>query len=163
MRKLVWCLSAIVILLSGCFKKDTECTDDDNKVAPASEEQAVAAYLSANSIQATKHANNMYYQIVSLGSGEVPGPCASVTINYSGHTTTNTRAFDEGSNADFQLKALISGMKKGIPLIRRGGRIILYIPPSLGYGSNNIKDNNGTVIIPANSILIFDVTLVDFR
>jgi FKBP-type peptidyl-prolyl cis-trans isomerase FkpA len=38
----------------------------------------------------------------------------------------------------------------------------LYIPPTLGYGSREIKDNLGNVIIPANSILIFDIELLNF-
>jgi FKBP-type peptidyl-prolyl cis-trans isomerase FkpA len=38
----------------------------------------------------------------------------------------------------------------------------LYIPPFLAYGSKEIKDDGGNVIIPANSILIFDLTLNSF-
>ncbi|MFL5743319.1 MAG: hypothetical protein ACJ751_01540 [Niastella sp.] len=36
------------------------------------------------------------------------------------------------------------------------------MPPTLAYGSTDIKDNSGTVIIPANSILIFDITMSSF-
>ena len=42
----------------------------------------------------------------------------------------------------------------GIPMIKPGGKIKLYCPPSLAYGNQA----NGT--IPANSILIFEVELV---
>jgi FKBP-type peptidyl-prolyl cis-trans isomerase FkpA len=58
---------------------------------------------------------------------------------------------------------LIEGWKIGLPLIQKSGKIKLYIPPSLGYGASDIKDNNGVVVIPANSMLIFDVSLVDFQ
>ena len=161
MRKLVLCLSAIVILLTGCFKKDTECKDDDKAVAPATEEQVVAAYVNSNGIAAVKHSNNMYYQIITPGAAAKPSACSNVKINYIGRTTASSTEFDKGTNAAFALKALISGMKKGIPLIGKGGRIMLYIPPSLGYGPNDVKNGAGQVIIPANSTLIFDVTLVD--
>lgn len=162
MRKIVLCLSAIVILFSSCFKKDTECTDDDKSVASAAEEQTLAAYISTNSITAVKHSSNMYYQVINPGAAAKPSPCSGVSINYVGRTTANSTPFDQGNNSSFSLKALISGMKKGIPLIGKGGRIILYIPPSLGYGANDVKNGN-VVIIPANSYLIFDVTLVDFN
>jgi FKBP-type peptidyl-prolyl cis-trans isomerase len=39
-------------------------------------------------------------------------------------------------------------------LIKPGGRIILYLPPSLGYGPY------GAGSIPGNAGLIFEVTLV---
>jgi FKBP-type peptidyl-prolyl cis-trans isomerase FkpA len=48
---------------------------------------------------------------------------------------------------------LILGWQYGIPLVKAGGRIMLYLPPSLGYGSQS------TGTIPANSVLIFDITL----
>jgi FKBP-type peptidyl-prolyl cis-trans isomerase len=35
----------------------------------------------------------------------------------------------------------------------------LYIPPYLAYGAQDIKDTNGNVIVPGNSILIFDIGL----
>ena len=38
----------------------------------------------------------------------------------------------------------------------------LYIPPALAYGSKEIKDESGKVIIPANSILVFDISLTSF-
>jgi FKBP-type peptidyl-prolyl cis-trans isomerase FkpA len=46
------------------------------------------------------------------------------------------------------------GWKLGLPLIKAGGKIKLYLPPSLGYG-NSVSGN-----IPANSILVFEITLV---
>jgi FKBP-type peptidyl-prolyl cis-trans isomerase FkpA len=52
------------------------------------------------------------------------------------------------------LGQLIVGWQKGLPLISSGGKITLYIPPSLGYGSAAAGS------IPANSILIFDIELI---
>jgi len=75
---------------------------------------------------------------------------------------TNGTVFDQspaGGTKTFTLGGLIPGWQKGIPLISSGGKITLYIPPSLGYGSVDVKQNN-IVIIPANSILIFEIDLV---
>ena len=83
-------------------------------------------------------------------------------INYTG-LLSNGHKFDEGKNVAFTLGSLMEGWKKGLPLIQKGGKIKLYIPPSLGYGSSDIKDNNGAVVIPANSMLIFDISLLDFQ
>jgi FKBP-type peptidyl-prolyl cis-trans isomerase FkpA len=72
---------------------------------------------------------------------------------------TNETVFDGTSStpARFTLNQLISGWQLGVPLIKKGGRLILYLPPSLAYGSR------ASGPIPANSVLIFEITLVDFQ
>lgn len=55
------------------------------------------------------------------------------------------------------------GWQKGLPYIKGGGKIKLYIPPSLGYGAKDVKDDMGNVIIPANSILVFSLELTDVK
>lgn len=73
---------------------------------------------------------------------------------------TNGTIFDQtqGNNTySNYLTSLIKGWTNGVPYIKTGGRIILYIPPTLGYGSQA----NGP--IPANSILIFDIDLINVQ
>jgi FKBP-type peptidyl-prolyl cis-trans isomerase FkpA len=77
-----------------------------------------------------------------------------VRIAYTGQLTDGTE-FDKNLNASFALSNLIKGWQQAMPLIGEGGFIKMYLPPSLGYGSVD-KGN-----IPANSILIFDVELMD--
>jgi FKBP-type peptidyl-prolyl cis-trans isomerase FkpA len=161
--KFTWCLLLLAVLTGGCFKKDSGCSySESNAVAPASEEQMVKDYLAAHSINATKHKSNMYYEIVSQGAGGSPGVCSQIVISYTGSLTSG-QVFDQSTNAVFVLGSLIDGWKQGLPLIQKGGRIKLYIPPSLGYGGNDIMDDNHNVIIPKNSMLIFDITLTDFQ
>ncbi len=163
MRCIAVILLFMMIVTSGCLKKGNDCPyKNENKVAPIAEEQAVLSYLTANSIIASKHGSGVYYEILAPGGGAVPGLCSTVLIKYSGKLTNGT-VFDSSNNAVFTLGSLIEGWKIGLPLIKTGGEIRLYIPPTLGYGSVDVKDNNGTVIIPANSILIFTITLSDVQ
>jgi FKBP-type peptidyl-prolyl cis-trans isomerase FkpA len=77
-------------------------------------------------------------------------------VKYVGKLTDGT-VFDQtqGSNTfSTYLYNVIRGWTNGLPYIKPGGKIHLYIPPTLGYGSQAI----GT--IPGNSILIFDVELI---
>ena len=161
MRNLVWGLLCFV-LFNAC-KKDSGCGySDQNIVAPVSEQQAVKDYLTSNNVYtALKDSTGFYYEIVNGGDGNgTPGLCSQVELTYTGQLT-NGHVFDQATTA-FTLGATIEGLRKGLPLIKKGGHIKLYIPPTLAYGSTDIKDNSGTVIIPANSILIFDITMNSF-
>ncbi|MDX2048465.1 MAG: FKBP-type peptidyl-prolyl cis-trans isomerase [Chitinophagaceae bacterium] len=169
MRKIVL-LSATVLLFSGCIKTNTgnnSCPyQDDNIIVPAGEIQALEAYLSGQGItNTTKHSGSFYYKVQTQGIGNSAGLCNQIVIKYKG-SLTNGNVFDQTPNTPgsdtrvFILGELIPGWKKGIPLIQQGGKITLYLPPSLGYGASDIKDNSGNVVIPGNSILIFEVELV---
>ncbi|AEV97397.1 hypothetical protein A4D02_33200 [Niastella koreensis] len=161
MRNLVWGLLCFV-LLNAC-KKDSGCGYSDQKiVAPVAEQQAVKDYLTSNNINsALKDSTGFYYEILNTGDGTgTPGLCSQVELNYTGQLTSG-HVFDQANTA-FTLGATIEGLRKGLPLIKKGGHIKLYIPPTLAYGNTDVKDNSGTVVIPANSILIFDITMNSF-
>lgn len=157
-------------VLSSCIKGSSGndvCNYDPCAVkASANEEQAIQIYLTNNGIQADKHCSGMYYKIETPGTGKKPNVCSYVTVNYVG-TLTNGNKFDETTPItgprSFPLTGVILGWQNGIPLINEGGRIRLFIPPSLGYGNQDRKDENGNLVIPAGSILIFDVELKQVR
>jgi FKBP-type peptidyl-prolyl cis-trans isomerase FkpA len=158
MKKTALTSLCIIFLLSACTKKEiNSCTYTDSPiVAPQSEINAVQAYLSLKGISATQHPSGLFYAIDDPGTGTVtPGLCNGISVLYTGKLTSGT-IFDQSSGqpSSNTLGQLIVGWQKGIPLIKAGGKIRLYIPPSLGYGSSAI----GT--IPPNSILIFEVELV---
>lgn len=156
MKKILGAL-LMVSLFSGCLKKnDSEfrCTYNDCAiVAPAAEVQQVQDYLTANNLTATKHCSGLFYTVVNEGTGTRPTVCNNIAFTYVGKLTNGT-TFDEATSpVVFNLSQLITGFKNGIPLIKAGGSIRLYVPPTLGYGSRQA----GT--IPPNSILVFDVGL----
>ena len=163
MKKLL-ALSLVCILVFGCKKNDNDCNYDACAVkAPASEIQAVKDYLAANNITtATEHCSGLFYKIEAAGSGTAPDACSYVTIKYLGKLTNGT-IFDQTQGANTYsnyLTSLIRGWTNGVPFIKTGGTIHLYIPPTLGYGAADQKDQNGTVVIPGNSVIIFEVQLI---
>ena len=161
MRNLVWGLLCFVLFFS--CKKESGCGySDQHVVAPLSEQQAVKDYLTTSNVSAAlKDSSGFYYEIVGSGEGNgSPGLCSQGELSYKGQLT-NGHVFEQASTA-FTLGSSIEGLRKGLPLIKKGGHIKLYIPPTLAYGSKEIKDNSGTVIIPANSILVFDITMNSF-
>ncbi|MGH7653637.1 MAG: FKBP-type peptidyl-prolyl cis-trans isomerase [Gemmatimonadaceae bacterium] len=106
----------------------------------------------------TRTSDGVYYQDSPAGTGASPVPQAQVTVNYTGYLT-NGSVFDTSVGKTpfkftFGVGQVIAGWDEGLLGMKVGGTRTLVIPPSLGYGANA----NGP--IPANSILVFTVTLV---
>lgn len=141
----------LAVTLLGCGNKDkgnscTTATEDDVKMQK---------YITDNGVSATKHASGLYYQIIEPGTGSTPTINSTVKAKYTG-TYTNKTSFD-GGEASFPLGGVIEGWQIGIPLIKQGGKIKLIIPPYLAYGCNDYRG------IPGNSVLVFDVELLEVK
>ena len=115
-----------------------------------------APSLNVNLAASTKTASGLYYRDITVGAGAlVPvASGASVTTTYAGYLRNGTE-FDSGNLPAFTTGtgAVIDGYDEGVRGMRVGGQRQLIIPPSLGYGSR------ASGSIPANSILIFVITL----
>ena len=149
----------LIASFSGCLKSSEgsyTCTYDPcGRKAPASEITAVQNYLSAKSItNAVQHCSGLFYVIENAGTGQNPSVCSNIGVTYEGRLTDGT-VFDSKTNeVAFNLGQVIAGWQNALPLIKAGGRIHLYIPPSLAYGST------GSGSIPPNAILVFKVDLL---
>ncbi len=82
----------------------------------------------------------------------------TVTVNYTGALAKNGNVFesslDSGQSATFPLSGVIPGWTQGLPGMKVGETRRVLIPSALGYGAS------GSGTIPANSDLVFDVTLI---
>lgn len=145
------------LLLNSCVKNAAEC-EKITAVAPAAEVEALRAYLSSKGITATEDYRGFFYIIDNEGTGSNPTTCNNITTTYTGKLTDDS-IFDSGENVQFALGGSIIGWKAGIPLIKEGGSITLYLPPSMAYGTVGAVDEFGNIVIPPNSILIFEVDL----
>lgn len=165
MKNLLILISCLPLFLSSCSKSDeNKCIYTNSLLtASAAEIAYLQNYMTANSLTATQHSSGIFYTIENPGTGTTANVCSNVTVTYTGNLLSNGFLFDSNTTAagiSFTLGQLIVGWQKGLPLIKSGGRIILYIPPSLGYGSSARNDSNGNVIIPANSYLKFTINLM---
>lgn len=127
------------------------------------------ATQTASSTAATSTATTVQAQDVSVGTGTEAKPGDIVSVLYVGKLPNGT-VFDASSAHGNQpltftlgTQGLIPGFQIGVNGMKVGGERVMSIPPSLGYGGQDVKDASGTVIIPANSTLLFDVKLVDVK
>ncbi len=164
MKKQFLSLLAASALLFSCVKnKADKCNyQDQNVAAPASEISALKAWIksSSDSSVAVQHSSGIFYVINNPGTGATASVCSTITVKYTG-TLLNGSQFDQNlTGFTYLLGQLILGWQKGIPLVKTGGSITLYIPPSLGYGNQDVRNNSGAVVIPANSNLKFVIDVV---
>lgn len=163
---------SFALVLSACKKKTEECKETaGSTVASVEEEKAVTDYLAANGITNAVELENsgLYYIMIAAGNDKKPGQCSSVKAKYTGRLVSGV-IFDQttGDNtAIFSLQrdqfgnGLIQGWKRALPLIGEQGKIKLIVPPALGYGASDIiNSSTGVLVIPKNSILIFDIEIV---
>ena len=96
--------------------------------------------------------------------GDVVQNTNTVEVCYVGFFP-NGQVFDRGALVvDVSGNSVIPGFSQGLVGIREGGTRRLIIPPSLGYGSTDVKNpQTGAVVIPANSTLVFDVGILRIR
>lgn len=169
MKKWIFLFLGLPLFLGSCNKSDpNKCTYTDlNATATAAEITYLQDYMTTHSISATQHSTGIFYTIADPGTGTTTATvCSTITLNYEGSLLSNGHVFDSNyqtAGISFVLGQLIIGWQKGVPLIKSGGTITLYIPPSLAYGSLDRLDQYGNVAIPANSYLKFSIHLLDVQ
>jgi FKBP-type peptidyl-prolyl cis-trans isomerase FkpA len=161
MKKIIIVSFIASLLFSSCLKNIGSSCDynECGTVATNTEIQAWQNYLASNSLTATQHCSGLFYRIENAGNGSTPNSCSNLSVRYKGYFTGGN-VFDETTTpVAINLPIALRGWRNALPLIKEGGRIVLYIPPSLGYGAQGFTDPNGNVIVPPNSYLIFEVDL----
>lgn len=154
-RVFVFSILIATVFILSCKKTPSGCQDVDIAV----EQPTIISYGASNSLTLTRHPTGVFYEIINTGSGISPTTSSKVFIKYVGKLLNGT-TFDQQTNAALTgwfLRDLIPGWQVGLPLISKGGKIKLVIPSAYAYGCNGIGS------IPANSILYFDIDLVDVQ
>lgn len=141
--------------LNSCLKGD----NFDPAVQAEQDEAIIVKFLADKNISAQRHSSGIYYQILQPGSGTITYTAnTQVTAKYTGRLLSGA-IFDQTSTQPlaFRLGSVIVGWQIGVPLIQKSGKIRLFIPSGYGYG----REGQGP--IPANSVLDFDIELVDVQ
>lgn len=150
MKNIYKALLLIVILSfsTGC-KKEEDYKETDEKI--------IKEYLQKRNLTAERTSSGLYYIIDVPGDLPKPTISSTVTLHYKGYLI-NGKVFDntEGDKpVSFPLTHIIEGMREGLQLFGEGGIGKLLIPSYLGYGNTVMPG------IPVNSVLIFDIHLIN--
>jgi FKBP-type peptidyl-prolyl cis-trans isomerase len=98
--------------------------------------------------------------VLTEGKGATPKDTNVVSVNYKG-TLIDGSEFDSsykrGKPAEFPVNQVIPGWTEALKLMKVGSKYKLYVPSELAYGEG------GRPGIPPNSVLIFEVELLDIK
>ncbi len=123
--------------------------------------QANKDYLAENAKRKGVMVTESGLQIEMLveGYGRQPTINDTVMVDYQGWMIDGTlfdSSIKRGKPARFRLNGVVQGFREGLMNIRVGGKARLFLPSHLGYGTRGSGKD-----IPPNSVLIFEVELLD--
>lgn len=117
-----------------------------------------AAFLAKNGKEAgvITTDSGLQYKVIREGEGPSPTKGDITLVGYTG-TLLDGKVFDQSEQAPMPVDGVVPGFSEALQLMKRGGEYQLFIPPALAYGDKEAGP------IPANSVLIFNVKLLDFK
>ncbi|MBK7374901.1 MAG: DUF3472 domain-containing protein [Chitinophagaceae bacterium] len=130
----------------------------DSLAEISKENKQIFAAIQEGKFDTTGSSAGIYYKILQEGNGDFVSLNDTLVVYYKGQLL-NGSVFDQTKDkpAVFPLKRLIKGWQAGLPFCRQGGKIRLIIPSPLAYSIRNLG------VIPPNSVLIFDVEVLEIR
>ena len=120
------------------------------------------AFLAENAKKdgVTVTASGLQYRVITAGAGDAPKATDTVKVHYEGRLISGD-VFDSsiarGEPVSFPLNGVIPGWSEGVQLMKVGSKFEFTIPSALAYGPS------GTGPIPPNSVLVFDVELLEIN
>ncbi|MDC1075542.1 FKBP-type peptidyl-prolyl cis-trans isomerase [Litorivicinus sp.] len=120
------------------------------------------AFLAENAKKdgVTVTASGLQYRVITEGAGDAPKATDTVKVHYEGRLISGD-IFDSsiarGEPVSFPLNGVIPGWSEGVQLMMVGSKFEFTIPSALAYGPS------GTGPIPPNSVLVFDVELLEIN
>lgn len=104
--------------------------------------------------------SGLQYIVEKEGTGKQPAETDEVKVHYTGTLVDGTKfdsSVDRGQPAEFPVNGVIKGWTEALKMMKEGSKYKLTIPSELAYGPM------GRPGIPPNSVLLFDVELLEIK
>ncbi|MCE7055020.1 FKBP-type peptidyl-prolyl cis-trans isomerase [Algoriphagus sp. AGSA1] len=142
------------------------------------EEKLIQDYIKEKGLNAQKTESGLYYVIEEEGTGDPVTPGTTMMVDYAGYLLDGTLfdtsiesvakegdMFNENRPGGYEplpvtvgMGQVIPGWDEGLLLLKKGSKGKFLIPSPLAYG-----ENGAGAMIPANSVLVFDVDVADVQ
>lgn len=112
----------------------------------------------ANADGITTTESGLQYKVVAEGEGDSPTVSDTVSVHYTGRLLDGT-VFDSsvqrGQPAQFPVGGVIKGWTEALQLMKPGGKLEVWIPAELAYGTRGAGNDIGP-----NEVLNFEMELL---
>ncbi len=166
-----WVL-AILLLFCACLSACSKTNDVPAEIRAqlVIDDKIITKYLADNDltskakvVDSSGVSTGIYYIIDTAGTGSaIFTNSTSVTVSYTGNiisssSTLGAQFTSSGTNyhPSFVLGSVIRGWQLGIPEMKQGGTMRLYLPSHYAYG----PFAQPTIGLPANSVTVFTIKL----
>jgi FKBP-type peptidyl-prolyl cis-trans isomerase FklB len=150
-------MKTVLMAFQERMKKEAE---EKQKKAVIENVTKGTAYLAENAKKAGVKvtASGLQYEVITEGTGAKPKATDTVKVHYEGKLLDGT-VFDSSIKRNepvsFPLNQVIAGWTEGVQLMSIGSKYKFTIPSALAYGEQ------GSGPIPPNSVLVFEVQLIE--
>ncbi len=150
-------VDAINEALQALHMRAEEARAETSKAAAADGE----AFLADNALRSevTVLESGLQYEVLTVGTGEIPTSDKTVRVHYHGMLTDGTvfdSSVERGQPAEFPVTGVIAGWVEALQLMPVGSKWKLSIPQNLAYG-----ERGAGAAIPPYAALVFEVELLD--
>ncbi len=120
------------------------------------------AFLAANQTKegVVTLPSGLQYTVLAEGTGKSPADTDRVKVHYRGTLVDGTEfdsSYTRGEPAEMAVTGVIKGWTEALKLMKEGSKWRLFIPSNLAYGER------GSRSIPPNSVLVFEVELLEVK
>ncbi len=157
----------VLMLFSACLISCSKSGDPaaQQKAQADIDDKIITDYLNGKGL-AINHVDTtgVCYTIDTLGTGNSLFTNSTVvTVGYTAALlqTGTVVAHTDNFHPSYVLGQVIKGWQLGIPQIKQGGTVTLYVPSRYAYGpyTQPQSQSANSVAIPANSVLLFNIKL----
>ena len=142
---------------AGCKGDKLEKTAPSEQIAPGAPKKEV--------VMSEAPVTTFKIDVIKAPSVDAPKPTRGqkVAVHYTGKLTSGVKfdsSLDRGEPIVFAVGVgqVIRGWDEGILQMQKGGKYVLTIAPSYGYGARGAGN-----VIPPNATLIFEMEIVDIK
>lgn len=111
----------------------------------------------AQRVCAARTPSGLGYTMLRAAPGAKPASSDVALVNYIGYLAATGAVFDQGMRSPLPVDGVIPGFSQGLQMMAKSGVMRFCIPAAMGYGAR------ASGPIPANSDLVFQVELVDYK
>ena len=161
-------LFVVMVSFASCKQENKNpyyITPEQIEAQKKLDEETIRKYFRTNNVDTTKVVrlnSGIYILTKKAGEGDAIKAGQYAEVNYIGRNVSNDvfdSSFRTGKTFSVLVGAgqVIKGWDEGLQQMRKGEEANLYIPSYLGYGMY------GSASIPPNSVLIFEIDVLNVR